>query len=155
MSLWRLLFQDRLLNAPQATHFLPHLDLGMAVGFQDRLGRIPQEMIVAIAVRHPREFRRDSLHEGVLLVRDPEDDALAQFLGPLLRLSDQPSNLFGRRGEQRLGEPDTLLGQFAHDVEGLVPLLGLQAIDRQDDVIDSFVLPAHGFEVLLRAASMV
>jgi hypothetical protein len=35
------LFQDRLFNAPEATHFLPHLDLGMAVGIQDGLGHIP------------------------------------------------------------------------------------------------------------------
>ena len=87
-------FQDRLFNAPEATHFRPHLDLGMTVGFQDRLGQIPQEVIIAIAVRHPREFHRDPLHEGVLLVRHPEDDPLAQFLGPLLCLSDQSSNLF-------------------------------------------------------------
>ena len=113
------------------------------------LASIPQEVIIAIAVRHPREFRRDPLHEGVLLVRHPEDDPLAQNLGPLLCLSDQPLNLFVRRGDQGLGEPDTLLGQFAHGVEGLVPLLGLQAVDRQDDVINSFILPAHGLEVLL------
>ena len=47
------LLQDRLFNAPEATHFRPHLDLGMAVGFQDRLGQVPQEVIIAIAVRHP------------------------------------------------------------------------------------------------------
>lgn len=35
------LFQDRLFNAPEATHFLPHFDLGMAVGIQDGLGHIP------------------------------------------------------------------------------------------------------------------
>ena len=32
---------------------------------------------------------------------------------------------------------------------GLVPFLGLKAVNGQDDVIDSFVLAAHGLEVLL------
>ena len=43
------LFQNRLFYAPEAPHFLPHLDLGMTVGFQDRLGHIPQEAIIARA----------------------------------------------------------------------------------------------------------
>src|SRR5208337_4620544 len=106
-------------------------------------------MVVAIAVRHLRKYYRDSRHEGVLLVRDPEDHALAQNLGPLLGLSDQALNLWGRCREQRLSKPNTLLGQFAHDVEGLVPFLGLKAVNGQDDVIDSFVLAAHSLEVLL------
>src|SRR5271166_6269392 len=54
------------------------------------------EMVVAIAVWHLRKFCRDSRHEGVLLVRHPEDHALAQNLGPLLGLSDQALNLWGR-----------------------------------------------------------
>ena len=82
----------------------------MTIGLQHGLGHIPQEMIVAITVRHPREFRRDPLDEGILLVRDLEDDAFAQPLGPLLGLCNQPLNLLGRRGEQRLSEPNTLLG---------------------------------------------
>jgi len=90
------LFQDRPLNTPQATHLLPHLNLGVAVGIQNGLGGIPQELVVAIAVRHLRKFCRDSRHEGVLLVRHPEDHALAQNLGPLLGLSDQALNLWGR-----------------------------------------------------------
>lgn len=143
------LFQDRPLNTPQATHLLPHLNLGVAVGIQNGLGGIPQEMVVAIAVRHLRKFCRDSRHEGVLLVRHPEDHALAQNLGPLLGLSDQALNLWGRCREQRLSKPNTLLGQFAHDVKGLVPFLGLKAVNGQDDVIDAFVLAAHSLEVLL------
>ena len=35
------LFQDRLFNAPEATHLRPHLNLGMTIGFQDRLGHVP------------------------------------------------------------------------------------------------------------------
>ena len=94
-----LLFQNRPLNTPQATHLLPHLNLGVAVGIQHRLGSMPQEMVVAIAVRHYRKLSRDSRHEGVLLVGAPKRDALAQNLGPLLGLSDQALNLFGAVAE--------------------------------------------------------
>ena len=123
-----------LFDRPQAADLLPHLDLGVAVGLQDRLGQVAEEMVVAVAMRHVGELRRDPRHERVLLVRDPEGHRLAQGLGPLLGLGDQASDLVGRRGEQRLGEPDPLAGQFPDDVEGLVPLLGLQAVDREDDL---------------------
>ena len=74
---------------------------------------------------------------------------LAQGFGPLLGLGDQPSDLVGRRGDQGLGEPHALLGQLPHDVEGLVPLLGLEAVDGEDDLLDRFVLPAEQLGVLL------
>ena len=59
------------LDGPQATHVLTHLDFRVAVGFQHRLRQVAQEVVVAVAVRHPREFGGDAGHEGVLLVRDP------------------------------------------------------------------------------------
>jgi hypothetical protein len=58
-----------LFDLPQATHFLPHLHLGVAVGLQDRLGHIAQEMVGAVPMRHVGEFRRDPGDEGVLPVR--------------------------------------------------------------------------------------
>ena len=126
----------------------------MAVGLQDRLGQVAEEVVVAVAVRHVGEFRRDPRDERVLLVRDPEAHRLAQGLGPLLGLGDQASDLVRGRREQRLGEPDPLPGQFPHDVEGLVPLLGLEAVDREDDLIDRFVVPAEDSGSCCRAASM-
>jgi hypothetical protein len=42
-----------------------------------------------------------------------------------------------------------LLGQFPHDVEGLVSLLGLEAINREDDLLDRIVLPPQPLGVLL------
>jgi len=49
---WRLalLLQARLRDAPQAPDLPTHLDLGMTVGFRHRLGHVPEEMVVAIAV---------------------------------------------------------------------------------------------------------
>ena len=136
------MLEDRLLDAPQAADLLTHLDLGVAVGLEHWLGQVAEEMVAAIAVRHPGKFPGDPGHECVLLVRDPEGDRLAQFLRPSLGLGDQPSDFDGGGREQRLGEPDTSPGQFADDVEGLVPLLGLEAVDREDDPIDPMtVLP--------------
>src|SRR3954470_1268981 len=62
---------------------------------------------------------------------------------------DQASHLVRRGRDQRLGEPDAFLGQLADDVERLVTLLGLEAIDREDDLGDRRVLLSQDFGVLL------
>jgi hypothetical protein len=138
-----------LFDFPQATHLVSHLNLGMTVRLQHRLGHIPQEMVVAVAMRHVQKFRRDRCHEGVLLVRNPKRDRFVQGFGPFLGLGDQSFDLFGRRGNQGLGEPDALLGQFPHDVEGLVSLLGLQAVDGENQLVDRFLLLPQNIGVLL------
>jgi hypothetical protein len=60
--------QHGLFDCPQATDLAAHLDLGMTVGLQDRLGQIAEEVVVAVAMGHLGELRGDSRHEGVLLV---------------------------------------------------------------------------------------
>ena len=115
----------------------------MAVGLQDRLGQITEEVVVAVAVRHLGEFRRDRLDERVLLIRHPEPDRRAQGFGPLLGLLDQASDLVPSLGDQRLGEPHALPGQLPHHVEGLVSLLGLEAVDAEDDLRHRFVFSAE------------
>ena len=100
-------------------------------------------------MRHTRKFRRDPRHECVLLVRHPKHDRFVQGFGPLLGLGDQSSDLVGLPGNQSLGEPDLLLGQFPHDVESLVSLLGLQAVDGENQLVDRFVLPSQNLGVLL------
>ena len=149
LGLGLLPLEHGLFDRPQAADLLPHLDLGMAVGLQDGLGQVAEEVVVAVAVRHVGELRRDPRHERVLLVRHPERHRLAQGFGPLLGLGDQASDLVRGGGEQRLGEPDPLPGQLPDDVEGLVPLLGLEAVDREDDLADRLVVPAQGLGVLL------
>jgi hypothetical protein len=41
-------------------------------------------VVVAVAVRHVGEFRRDPLDERILLIRHPKPHRRAQVLGPLL-----------------------------------------------------------------------
>ena len=41
--------QDGLLDSSQAADFFTHLNLGMTVGFQHRLGQVAEEMVGAIA----------------------------------------------------------------------------------------------------------
>ena len=132
-----------LFDRPQAAHLLPHLNLGMAVGFQDGLGQIAEKVVVTVAVRHVGEFRRDPLDERILLIRHPKPHRRAQGLGPLLGLLDQASDLVLRCRDQWLGEPHALLGQLPHDVEGLVSLLGLEAVDAEDDLRPGFVVLAE------------
>ena len=115
----------------------------MAVGFQDRPGQVAEEVVVTVAVRHLGEFRRDPLDERLLLIRHPEPHGPAQGFGPLLGLPDQASDLVLGGGDQRLGEPHPLPGQLPHDVEGLVSLLGLEAVDAEDDLRRGFVFSAE------------
>src|SRR6516164_8197019 len=148
-GLCTLLLEHSLLDFPQAAYLAPHLDLGMTISLQHGLGHVADEMVVAVTMRHSGEFRGDPLHECVLLVRQPEYHGLANRFGPLLSLGDQPPYLVLRRREQGLREPDALLGQLPHDVESLVSFLGLQAIDREEDLPDRSVLSPQGLEVLL------
>jgi hypothetical protein len=141
--------QHSLFDRPQAADLAAHLDLGMTIGVQDRLGHVAEEVIVAVAMGHVGELRGDPGHERVLLVGQPEGHRLAQRFGPLLGSDDQAADLVRGGGEQRLGEPDPLLSQLPDDVEGLVPLLGLEAVDREDDLADRVVLPPQGLGVLL------
>src|SRR5207248_1021684 len=97
-------------------------------------------MVRAVAMRHIGEFRGDPRHERILPVREPEGHGLAQGLGPLLGLRDQAAHLVRRGRDQRFGEPGAFLGQLADDVERLVALLGLEAIDREDDLVDRSIL---------------
>jgi hypothetical protein len=60
-----------LFDLSQAAHLLAHLNLGMAVDLRHRLGHIAEEMVLAVAVRHAGEFRRDPRHERILPVRQP------------------------------------------------------------------------------------
>jgi hypothetical protein len=135
-------------DRPQAADLLPHLDLGMAVGLQDGRGPIAEEVVVAVAVRHVGEFRRDPRDECILLIRHPKRHRRAQGLSPLLGLRDQASDLVLGCREQRRSEPHALPGQLPHDGEGLVSRLGLEAVDAEDDL-------RHGFVVFVRGRDMV
>src|SRR5262249_32005902 len=106
-------------------------NLGVAIQLQGGLGQVAQEVVGAVAVGHPRELPGDARDEGVLLVREPQPDRLAQGLGHLPRADQQPPDLVGAAGEQGLGEPDAAGVEFADGVEGLVALLRLQPVDAQ------------------------
>src|SRR4051794_16299217 len=88
-----------------------------------RLGQVAEEVIVAAAMGHVGELRRNPRHERVLLVGRPEGDRLVQRFRPLLGLGEQAPHLVRRGGDQGLGEPDPLPRPFPDDVEGLVALL--------------------------------
>src|SRR4029077_17115334 len=45
--------------------------------------------------------------------------------------------------------PHALLAQLPHNVEGLVSLFGLEAVDRENDLRNGFVLSAERLSVLL------
>ena len=127
-------------DRPQAAYLLPHLNLGMAVGFQDGLGQIAEEVVITVAVRHVGEFRRDGLDERLLLMRHPKPHRRAQGLGPRVGLLDQASDFVLSCREQRRSEPHALLGQLPHDGEGLVSLLGLEAVDAENSLRLGWVL---------------
>jgi hypothetical protein len=142
-SLGLLPLEHGLLDLPQAAHLLPHLNLGMAVGFQDGLGHIAEEVVVTVAVRHVGEFRRDPFDERILLIRHPKPHGRGQGFSPLFGLLDQASDLVFSCRDQRLSEPYPLLGQLPHDVKGLVSLLGLEAVDAENEFRRGFVVSAE------------
>ena len=128
---------------------LAHLHFRLTVRFEHRLGQIPQEVVVAVAVRHAREFRGNAGHEGVLLVRDPAAHRQAQAVDPGPRPREQPLHLSGGAGQQRLREPHTLVRQLTHHVQRLMPLLRLQAIDGQDQPLRPPIGMGHFARILL------
>src|SRR5262249_37603450 len=132
--------EDLLLDVAQAADLLAHLHLLVAVLLEHGLGQVAQEVVLAVAVGDVRELGPDALDEGVLLVGHPQLDRLAQLLRPLFGLGAEALYLFGAAGQQGLGEPDALAAQFADDVEGLVALLRLQAVDGQDQGGDALVV---------------
>ena len=71
-------FEHGLFDFPQPAHLVSHLNLGVTISLQHRLGQIAEKMVVAVAMRHARKLRRDPRHERVLLVRDPEANRLVQ-----------------------------------------------------------------------------
>jgi len=83
------------------------------------------------------------------LIGHPQGDRLAELLCPVLGLGDEAADLVGAAGQEGLGEPHALVAEFADDVEGLVALLGLEAVDGQDQVIDVAVSLGEGGGVLV------
>jgi hypothetical protein len=73
-----LVLEHGLFDLAEAADLAPHLNLRVTVGLENRLGHVAEEVVLAIAMRDAREFRRDPLDEGILLVRDPKHDLLTQ-----------------------------------------------------------------------------
>ena len=45
-------FEHGLFDFPQPAHLASHLNLGVTIGLQHRLGQIAEKMVVAVAMRH-------------------------------------------------------------------------------------------------------
>jgi hypothetical protein len=50
----------------------------MAVGLQDGLGHVAEEVVLAVAVRPVGELGRDPGHEGISSIRQPRRHRLAR-----------------------------------------------------------------------------
>src|SRR5262249_18936054 len=131
---------DLLLDVAPSADLFAHLNLLGAVLLEQGLGQVAQEVVLAVAMGDVGELGLDALDEGLLFVRQPQLDRLAPLLRPALGLDDQALHLVGAAGEPGLGEPDALAFQLADDVEGLVALLRLQAVDGQDQAVDVLVV---------------
>ena len=86
------MLEHGLLDLPQATHLLSHLHLGVAVGLQDGLGHIAQEMVPAIAMRDPGNSAAIPFTKASCLSETQSTTVLPSDVGPLLGLGDQPSH---------------------------------------------------------------
>ncbi len=104
------------------------------------LPKIAQASVAAVDDKASKQGR-DPRRECVLSVGQPKGHRLAHGFGPGFGLHDRSSEFVGRRRDRRLGEPPPLPRQFPDDVEGLAPLLRLEAVDREDDLVNRFALP--------------
>ena len=57
-----------LFDCPQTANLAAHLNFGVTVGLQYRLGQIAEEVVVAVTMRRVGKLRRNSLHERILLI---------------------------------------------------------------------------------------
>ena len=64
-------------DRPPSPNLAPHLHLGAAVGVEDGLGHIPQEMIGTIAMRDPRKLRGNPTDKRLLFIRHPQPNRFA------------------------------------------------------------------------------
>jgi hypothetical protein len=138
--------------------FGPHFRLRRAVQVKNGLRQVAKKVVLAIPVRHPAKFRGNALEKGVLLVRNPKHDVQTERSGQVFGADKQFPD-FGRRARQQgVGKPDAVAGYFADNVERLMPLLRLQAVDRQHDFArvaihvlqDLRILMPRGDHVLVR-----
>ena len=67
----------------------------MTVLLQHGLGQVAQEVVLAVAVGYVGKLGRDAADKGVLLVRHPQLNRLAQLPSPVLGLGEQTPHLVG------------------------------------------------------------
>ena len=76
-----------------------------------------------------------------------DDIPIAHYTAPALTTMNARIAELGAAAAEKLirliSEPDAPPGQLPHDVEGLVSLLGLEAVDAEDDLRRGFVVSAE------------
>jgi hypothetical protein len=147
--------EDFTLQGSQTADFRTHFRLRRAVQVENWLGQVAKEVVLAIPVRHPAKFRGNALEEGVLLVRNPKHGVQTRRSGQVFGADKQFPD-FGRRARQQgFGKPDAVAGYFADHVERLMPLLRLQAVDREDHLAPRTIGPFHFPQVLMPGGNHV
>ena len=121
---------DRALDRADAADLLLELLLGVAVGLEDRQGRLAQVVEVAELVRHVGQALLDGAANRVLAVAHDTGDRHADRGRDL---AQQPGEV-GRDGrEQRAGEQDPAGQAVTDDPQDLMTDVGLQAVEREHD----------------------
>jgi len=118
-------------NRPDATHPLFQRFLGMAVGFIDRLGGFTQIMEMTQLVRHGRQDLGHGSPDGGLAISDDPDYG---YLERLLHLAQEYRQIVLGRRQQTPSQEDLPGETITQDPEDFMAHVGLEAIERQDDV---------------------
>ena len=106
-------------------------------------------MIVTIAMGCARKLGRDSFHESVLFVRQPQLNRLVQPSCPILGLRKQPTHFRRVTRQERFAKPHSFTHQLTDNVEGLVSFFWLQAIDAQNEEVHVLVILGQQSTILL------
>lgn len=137
----------RPLNFADAAYPFLELFLAMAVSIGHILGRFPQIVELAELVRHAGQGAGNRAANGLLTVRDHAGEWPAQRL---LNLREQRRQVVRRRRQQAAGEQDGAGPTLTDHPQHLMPHVGLEAVDRQDEVgllLERCAEPRHILEL--------
>lgn len=123
---------ERTFQGAYPAHFLLEACLRMPVGLEDRLRRLAQVVELAELVRHAGQYQRHRRADRLLPVGDDPADRHRQCR---LDLAQQCRQIALCPAQEAARQQDLPGEAVAQDPQHLVPDVGLQPVQREDDLL--------------------